>query len=440
MSNRSWNFTKANQVITAQGTMLATHRALVLAIKNSILTVPGCTIKGSSNSVAAGMDGVDRWTTGANLVWGPNASPFSWIVFKFANMGGAELLLRLPTEANGASVSAAMSKTAGYTGGTISAEPTATDAINIIFGNNLISSADGHYALHVPVANDGDQFTILYLRSGLCYGFMQFGMLLPDVPTAWSPSDLPVFAFWSAQPASAGAALWTNLGNASPFRSKQAGTLIGTAYASCEGWQAPAGGTPSQLGVVNTFDGKWPMYPSSIVSESATRIGKLGTWTDVAFVDSFLANGSIVIAPDGEYWAVFDDIAIPWTTSAPYIADTVPILATVNGRESSAGRLSGAMKSLSPSQGSLSADPDTARWTPIVMQFTAPAGYAIVIVVKMGADSSLWMVAYDSNLGGFAPLFQDKSSLVYGTFTVIPNGGWMKPSITLIPYIALEAV
>lgn len=112
----------------------------------------------------------------------------------------------------------------------------------------------------------------------------------------------------------------------------------------------------------------------------------------------------------------------------------------------------------STTEGDLSADPNVARWTPIEISFTVPTGFLVAIVVQIGEDSALWMSAYDEAIAGdesgpiqgaaaLAPLFADKSvitivgTIVAGrTFTasILPNGGWQREQVRLVPYIAKE--
>lgn len=103
--------------------------------------------------------------------------------------------------------------------------------------------------------------------------------------------------------------------------------------------------------------------------------------------------------------------------------------------------------------GQLSADPAVARWTPVHLEFSAAANYNVVIVVKIGVDSSLWLTAYDEKISGtqgqdaLSPVFSGKSvANVVGDFgtprvfsmDILPNGGWQRPEVTVVPYIALE--
>jgi len=112
------------------------------------------------------------------------------------------------------------------------------------------------------------------------------------------------------------------------------------------------------------------------------------------------------------------------------------------------------------SEGDLASDPDVARWTPISVAYAVPAGYLAQIIVRIGENSALWMVAYDESIPGdssgpvqghaaLAPLFADKSVVSVGgsfgsdrTFSaaILPNGGWQRDRIKLVPYLVKEVV
>jgi hypothetical protein len=97
--------------------------------------------------------------------------------------------------------------------------------------------------------------------------------------------------------------------------------------------------------------------------------------------------------------------------------------------------------------GLLSADFETARWTPIVVTLFVPFGYqALMLTTAELGDSSHWHCAYRGDLG-FSPLYEDLSLVVSSvaanggtniTISLLPLGGWVSsPAIT--PGLFLEA-
>jgi hypothetical protein len=89
---KTWTHSANNRIVFS--TFLDTHQQLLQALKEMAKAIPGATVKGSGDNVAAAMDGTDR--IGAAGEWaraGAITSVHSWIVITFANMGGAELLI-----------------------------------------------------------------------------------------------------------------------------------------------------------------------------------------------------------------------------------------------------------------------------------------------------------------------------------------------------------
>lgn len=126
---KTWAFTFNTAVATA-GTALADHRANFLQLKNSLLTAPQATCRGSSNSVAAGMDGVDRLAAAANVVAASEGSGHSWIVIRLAGIGAAfEILFDFGVTATNAQLLNVILSATGFTGGSTANRPTAIGGV-----------------------------------------------------------------------------------------------------------------------------------------------------------------------------------------------------------------------------------------------------------------------------------------------------------------------
>src|SRR5574338_1505169 len=78
---KTWQIVR-NVSIPSLGSTLAHSRRIWKTIKDQMIGFGSnpWTVRGSSNSVAAGMDSVDRWAADANLVWG--GGTHSWIVLR----------------------------------------------------------------------------------------------------------------------------------------------------------------------------------------------------------------------------------------------------------------------------------------------------------------------------------------------------------------------
>lgn len=110
------------------------------------------TVVGSSNRSVAGMDGVDRWI-GQSSINLSNAVG-SWIVLKQTGISSTfQILLTCSNLTNPMQIS--FSPVAGFTGGSITAFPTATDSV-VVSGNSLnFRHAEGNAILNVMQTTDG---------------------------------------------------------------------------------------------------------------------------------------------------------------------------------------------------------------------------------------------------------------------------------------------
>lgn len=140
----TWH-TRAEVAFPDTANLQQTQRSYLWCIKAALLNQlaggstsgtrdPGSvwTVAGSSNGVAAGMDGVDRWGatfTPANLVRAAEGSPHSWIVLQSPAALGMWLLLNYNASSEGGA-GITLSNVA-YTGGTVSAKPTSTNETSV---------------------------------------------------------------------------------------------------------------------------------------------------------------------------------------------------------------------------------------------------------------------------------------------------------------------
>jgi hypothetical protein len=167
------------------------------------------------------------------------------------------------------------------------------------------------------------------------------------------------------------------------------------------------------------------------------------------------STGSLHEVGDGLYYyqAVAGDVAV----SGAFVAKFAPAAGfalTISWQSVDSVTASSAPSFTSvTAPGPLDADPTEARWTPVDMVFSVPPGFNVSIAAVVGLDSALWMLAYDEVVSGevgqgaLAPLYEDKSvvtsagSVLAGrvmTMSILPNGGWQRPDVTLVAYLTLE--
>ena len=125
-----------NQVISEVSSEL-TAKATLLKIKQALTTfsLNPWTVVGSSDSLAASMDTTDRWLDIGDLVFQVLVGQVhSWIVLKQAGIAANfqvcfDLSSLLAADPNRQDLGIVISPVSGFTGGSISARPTATDEV-----------------------------------------------------------------------------------------------------------------------------------------------------------------------------------------------------------------------------------------------------------------------------------------------------------------------
>lgn len=164
-----WEF-DPNVAVAAQGSVLATHRRLLRTIVNRILGLSSGSLFAcaySCNSVTAGTpgDGVNRWVSDTNLVSANAGSAHSWIVIRSTQ--GWQLLISLEQgSATLGGLSMWCSYAAGFTGGSTTTRPTATDEFQFVTTGSWGGSADVASVVHVHATDDGSQLFVCVCAAG----------------------------------------------------------------------------------------------------------------------------------------------------------------------------------------------------------------------------------------------------------------------------------
>jgi len=143
----------------------------------------------SSDSVTA--SAADHWDTSTDLVWAAEGVAHSWFVLRSPNYFGTAdplfmLLVAGPASTQNSTLAVVFSR-AGFTGGTITARPTATDEHVARPTGGTVSSAgwqgDDNSSIsttmrvHFLISDDGRHFQIFYTRNSVCIAsWMLFGV------------------------------------------------------------------------------------------------------------------------------------------------------------------------------------------------------------------------------------------------------------------------
>lgn len=328
---KSWQF-QVNQTVTLQTSAENQAKQCALQLKNLMKSFSSnpwsvyysCTATGSGTAGSAG-DGVDRWSTISDLL-SANGSKHSWMVMKQAAIGGASgfQVCFDHTGASGLAVSQSIivSFGAGFTGGTTTARPTATDETVIISNAQWYSGLQAQHIIHAMMSTDGQVTRICMWTGGtnLCT-YWEFGKVQNPV-TNWSNPSY-------------GEALAATSGYANAVATLQGTTL------RCIG----GGGTPlfsagltyetfngSGTGLVraqnigtspNTFDGQWPVLPMGVAASAASNAGRLGNIYDLWWRPTGLVDGDTFPNNDTtRQFVVMGGLIFPWVgdTTSPLLA------------------------------------------------------------------------------------------------------------------------
>lgn len=332
---KTWQH-KVNVAPGDQGGILANRRRVLRRLKDILINAvsegpPGFTtpwtVVGSSDSVAAGIDAVDRWDSDSDLVWANAGSAHSWMLLRQTGIqSNFQMLISCSgTSATGQVLTVSFSPSAGYTGGSITADPTATDSVPLLANAGWMSGGTGYsagvdvFVLDVQISSDGQCTRVVILRQNVPVALLIFDR--PKNPTTgWTN---PCVGAWvSVGTAYANLITYANLfeGNApltTMFSGRFPGAVGGLSLSS-------EGGTSQQLGELfttpNDVDGAYPMMPVAFYSTTASARGRHGQLFDMWCGLANNAVGDTYPADGSKQFVQFGALIFKWNGSVPVIA------------------------------------------------------------------------------------------------------------------------
>lgn len=306
-----------NTIVASSGTAALDYRAALFAIKQLLLTPGLMTIAYSCNGVVAGVpgDNVDRWATAVDLVWGTGAGARSWVVLRSTGIGaGFQVLIAcrfatasVPSERW---IDVVVSPSSGFSGGSTTTNPTASDAIPLRDGTASSADVNGYWlsdaaatfstTLHAWGASDGSQVRIVACTSTAAkpVAILAFGQLV-NPPTGHSS---PAFyaTWWSAADATVAKTRYADLFENARVWGAHGGVAYALYLAAHEVYAGGALGE-GQL-TANDLTGNWPITPCALLA------AKRGAPTGVMGEPPDLWWGSAGIAAEG---TTMDQISNP---------------------------------------------------------------------------------------------------------------------------------
>lgn len=317
---KSWQYVDSlaaattNVLVTAAVDASTTCRNAMFEIKRMLTSFSSSpwTVEGSSNSVAAGMDAVDRWVTNTNIVGATPGTAHSWIVLYQVGTG-----LRVCIDMSSSTMSSAtiVFSPNAFTGGSTTARPTATQEavqISTTTWGATSGGANNNVYVNAMQSTDGQATIVFTLYQNLCTGL--FFANRPSSPSsAWAN---PVAAMWDGATTESSVCLASHICAA-------AGNIFGRGSATMAMFGMIEGSTGGLASAVFTSTNDLdvdvngaptvPFLNVSVGSLTASNRGKHGD-----LVDMFLGlvtpgvTGDAVPTVGNRQYALIGDLWVPW--------------------------------------------------------------------------------------------------------------------------------
>ncbi len=314
---------------TQSGTATARAQQSMHQIKEALIgfaTLPW-TVAFSSDSVAAGTpgDGVDRWDATTDVVWA--AGDHSWMVLKQTGIS-SNFQVCWDMGSDISDIELVISPSAGFTGGSISARPTATDEQIIVsdkaWGRGDATISTDQIPLHCMMSDDGQVTRMIFNRDSAVSGFISFEKAQNPV-SGWT---IPWFVIFSCEENSTPNESMTYARMRNDLASNAATTFIRAVMPnpterfenmrmSSDGFATVATGTAFTGS--NDISSDFEMNPASICCTVRPNRGVHGQIADIWFVSTDPAIGDTFPDDSSEQFAVFDNMAIPWNGTTPVV-------------------------------------------------------------------------------------------------------------------------
>lgn len=308
--DQQWQF-DVNRRVYFASTVAETVKRQFIIIKDRLKAFAnGVTCKGSSDASSAGMDGSDRLTDYTKVT--ASASNHSWIVLEW--VGGMQVCFDFSV-ANAYQMTITMSPAAGFTGGSISARPTATDQVTILSAANWTINGSVSLMLHILHSADGKSTRLFMSRKGGVANVWIFGDVA-DAASSWTTPKIGYVDSASTYDVTAYSRLFSTTarivargpsGSMSLFVSQPS---IRITSSSLTNGSMIADAVTHQA-VSHYLTGGWPIGQMGLWSTTSGMKGKMGRLSDVWLSSPALPGGHVLESGDVRI-AKLGDIVVPW--------------------------------------------------------------------------------------------------------------------------------
>ena len=291
-------------------------------------TVPW-TVHRSCNNIVA--DGNDNWNSPSDVVWNASSGQIdSWIVLEQPAIPGAAgnfqwLIVTYTDTVSGirGGMQYFFSPSAGFTGGSTAARPTATDEVplpaTVTRWNRTIyswSNTTGQPALrlHISVSDDGECTRIAMYRNAVIERLLIFDK--PKNPIdGWTYPHIAINSHGHADAVGDGPTYaLLNDSTADTKIGLPAGS--GTGVVNCTGEGMAGFVVPEHQTWISDFDNAYPLMPVGLYCATTGARGRLGELYDCYWGSSGLANGTHYPNDTSRLWVQHRDLVFPWPGGA----------------------------------------------------------------------------------------------------------------------------
>lgn len=328
---------RANEPLTSTTTLLDMNRSIMFNFKQHLKnTAAGgvtsgsrhansvWTVVGSSDSVAFGLDGVDRWAAISNLVWASSGTAHSWIVLQNTTIG-YQLAIDLNATSTASVGVAATEIGTPFSGGSTTTRPTSTREFTLGTattgaGNNtalLIDATFGGVGGTHFVADTAGSFWFLYSRTG--YGAFHTLIGMQKTSGANAADVRNVFLLGNSTGSARGAGMYNSV-SASTFCTGR--THAGVDIHGNLGVLIPyAGGAwIGQIGTgLDVLNGNYMSFPSYVFGINPVVGFAYRGIIDDLYQTSQMPVGSSIPSAAAQTHIVVGDMAIPFPGVQPII-------------------------------------------------------------------------------------------------------------------------
>lgn len=388
---KTWQYT-VNTTVTG-GVATTLHRAMMYRLKQGMISVSlsPWTVVGSSDGVAFGIDGVDRWTGETSPI------PDSWIVLKQTALASNFQICWQTTEFAGIQTrnNIWVSPATGFSGGGATTRPTAADEILItVTGlDGGVDTADVY--VNVAVSTDGKATRCWAIQSGVPITWV----ILDHISNPISELTTPWLAY-STNLASGGgdpgAPSYNNFDNTGPLVGFQGATQLTYALAAA-GLATTSDRVGEMAGLnagVNQLSGDYPLSPAAVACTTASNRGVHGDVVDLWLGSTTALTGDtypeVTYSGSGgiDQFVHVGDVILPWNNTVP--------LTGGGARTRRQGRVIHFVQSLSPPGTETMATIHTAG-------FGGSTGAQLATVSPIYTSGAVWFVSSTVGVDAAAP-------------------------------------